>query len=171
MPFNHVVTLEVSIGIPFALYNEACMIKLRSCTWIPTTTKGLTHWGRDKMDAISQTTYSSGFSWIKMFEFRLKFQWSLFLRVQIMAWRRPGDKPLSEPMMVSLTTHICVTRPQWVNWYAGAPKIFILRSAFRGQSTHIGSNSSGLRPFINWQSHGREEVWLFILRLFSSRDS
>ena len=34
--------------------------------------------------------------------------------VQIMAWRRPGDKPLSEPMMISLLTHICVTRPQWV---------------------------------------------------------
>ena len=34
--------------------------------------------------------------------------------VQITAWRRPGDKPLSEPMMVSLPTHICVTRPQWV---------------------------------------------------------
>ena len=34
--------------------------------------------------------------------------------VQIMAWRRPGDKPLSEPMMVYLQTHICVTRPQWV---------------------------------------------------------
>ena len=28
--------------------------------------------------------------------------------VQIMAWRRPGDKPLSEPMMISLTTHICL---------------------------------------------------------------
>ena len=45
--------------------------------------------------------------------------------VQIMAWRRPGDKPLSEPMMVSLLTHICVTRPQWVNrplrqrWFDG----------------------------------------------------
>ena len=26
--------------------------------------------------------------------------------VQIMAWRRPGDKPLSEPMMISLQTHI-----------------------------------------------------------------
>ena len=26
--------------------------------------------------------------------------------VQIMAWRRSGDKPLSEPMMVSLQTHI-----------------------------------------------------------------
>ena len=34
--------------------------------------------------------------------------------VQIMAWRRPGDKPLSDPVMVSLLTHICVTRPQWV---------------------------------------------------------
>ena len=33
---------------------------------------------------------------------------------QIMAWRRPGDKPLSEPMMVSLPTHLCVARPQWV---------------------------------------------------------
>ena len=32
-----------------------------------------------------------------------------------MAWRRPGDKPLSKPMMVSLPTYICVTRPQWVN--------------------------------------------------------
>ena len=34
--------------------------------------------------------------------------------VQIMDWCRPGDNPLSEPMMVSLSTHICVTRPQWV---------------------------------------------------------
>ena len=38
--------------------------------------------------------------------------------VQIMAWRWPGDKPLSEPMMIRLVRlpmHICVTRPQWVN--------------------------------------------------------
>ena len=35
--------------------------------------------------------------------------------VQIMAWRRLGDKPLFEPMMVGLLTHICVTRPQCVN--------------------------------------------------------
>ena len=43
----------------------------------------LTHWGRDKMDANSQTTFSSAFSWMKIFEFRLKFHWSLFLRVQL----------------------------------------------------------------------------------------
>ena len=30
----------------------------------------LTHWGRDKMDAISQTTFSSAFSWMRMSEFR-----------------------------------------------------------------------------------------------------
>ena len=35
--------------------------------------------------------------------------------VQIMAWRRSGDKPLSEPMIVSLLTNICGARPQWVN--------------------------------------------------------
>ena len=35
--------------------------------------------------------------------------------VQIMTWRRRGDKPLSEPRMESLLTRICVTRPQWVN--------------------------------------------------------
>ena len=34
--------------------------------------------------------------------------------VLIMAWRRPGDKPLSEPMMVSLLMHICITQPQWI---------------------------------------------------------
>ena len=31
--------------------------------------------------------------------------------VQILVWRRQGDKLLSEPMMVSLLTHVCVTRP------------------------------------------------------------
>ena len=34
-----------------------------------------------------------------------------------MSWRRPGVKPLSEPMMYSLLTHICATRPQWFNDY------------------------------------------------------
>ena len=34
--------------------------------------------------------------------------------IQIMLWRRSGDKPLFEPMMVRLPTHICVSWPQWV---------------------------------------------------------
>ena len=41
--------------------------------------------------------------------------------VQMMAWRWPGNKPLSELMMVRLPMHICVTRPQWVNsWKSGS---------------------------------------------------
>ena len=43
--------------------------------------------------------------------------------VLIMAWRRPGDKPLSGPMMVRLPTHICVTRPQWVKCVQARKKI------------------------------------------------
>ena len=43
----------------------------------------LTHQGRDKMDAISQTTFSNAFSWMKMYQFRLRFHWSLFPRVQL----------------------------------------------------------------------------------------
>ena len=35
--------------------------------------------------------------------------------VQIMAWHQPGTKPLSEPMLVFVLTHICVTWPQLVN--------------------------------------------------------
>ena len=34
--------------------------------------------------------------------------------VQRVAWHRPGDKPISESMIVKLLTHIIVTRPQWV---------------------------------------------------------
>ena len=53
--------------------------------------------------------------------------------VQIMAWRWPGDKPLSEPMLVSLLTHICVTRPQWVkleSWWAQIPNSWNYKITF-----------------------------------------
>ena len=55
--------------------------------------------------------------------------------VQIMAWRRPGDKPLSEPMIVSLLTHICVTRPQWVK---RDPRVKCINP--RSVSVHLGSS-------------------------------
>ena len=85
----------------------------------------LTHWCRDKMDVISQTTSSSAFFF---FNVRISIKISLHsvpkgpinnipALIQIMAWRRPGDKPLSEAMIVGLLTHICVARPQWVKAY------------------------------------------------------
>ena len=35
--------------------------------------------------------------------------------VQVMAWRRTGDKPLPEPMLTQFTEHICGTMGRWAN--------------------------------------------------------
>ena len=43
----------------------------------------LRHRARDKMAAILQTTFSHAFSWMKIYKFRLRFRWSLFLGVQL----------------------------------------------------------------------------------------
>ena len=43
----------------------------------------LIHLPLDKMSAISQTIFSNALSWMKMYEFQLKFHWSLFLKVQL----------------------------------------------------------------------------------------
>ena len=40
-------------------------------------------WGQDKMAAILQMAFSNTFSWMKIFEFQLRFHWSLFPRVQL----------------------------------------------------------------------------------------
>ena len=72
----------------------------------------LTHWGRDKMaanfpDDIFKLIFSNENVGIPL----KKIHWSLFHRVQLKwvsigsdnGWRRLGDKPLSEPVMVQLT--------------------------------------------------------------------
>ena len=41
------------------------------------------HWGRDKIVAISQITFSNAFSCTKVYKFRLRFHWSLFQRIQL----------------------------------------------------------------------------------------
>ena len=138
----------------------------------------LTHWGRNKMPTISQTTLSSAFTRKKMSVFRLKFHRSLFLRVQltifqhfqIMAWRRPGDKPLSEAMKVSLLTHICVARPQWFNDYndiwcngpAIRPSDHIICTPYR---LHIknGNGNHGFPGFI-WN------IWQYKVQAFQTHN-
>ena len=52
-------------------------------TSISTVLCPLTHWGRDQIDAISQTTFSNAFSRMKMKKIRLGFQWSLFVRFEL----------------------------------------------------------------------------------------
>ena len=96
-----------------------------SNTWkLPIFFDDVTHWGQDKIATIFQTIFSNAFLWMKMNKYGLRFHKRLFpmvqstifqALVQIVAWHLPGDKLLSEPMMVSLLTHICDTCPQWIN--------------------------------------------------------
>ena len=97
----------------------------------------LTHWGRVKMAAIFETTFFKCIFLNENICISLKISLGYVRKVrisnipalvQIMAWRRPGDKPFSEPMMVRLLTPIYVTRPQWVKKYRNT--IYSLDSVF-----------------------------------------
>ena len=81
--------------------------------------------GRHFADAIFKCIFLNENIWISI-QISLKFVPrgsvnNIPALVQIMTCRRPGDKPLSELMMASLLTHICVTRPQWVKLPAWSP--------------------------------------------------
>ena len=53
--------------------------------------------------------------------------------VQIIAWRRLGDKPLSEPMMVRLLMHIYVTR---LNQFSQMRSAFFKANISRHTTVH-----------------------------------
>ena len=115
-----------------------------------------THWGRDKMVLITQSIFSSAFSWTKMYEYCLRFHWNFSPKVrikdipalvQIMAWRQPGDKPLSEPIMVILLTHICIPRPQWLNTIHAANK----QQLYKLHATDIVNSLADWDPATNKQ--------------------
>ena len=71
--------------------------------------------------------------------------------VQIMAWHRPGDKPLSETMMVNLLTHISVTRPQWVKLIEAEWPMYISNLAINGSDNGL---SPGWPQVIIWTNAG-----------------
>ena len=85
-------------------------------------------WGREEIVIIFHMTFSNAFSLIKMYRIPIKISLKFVpdgpinnipALFQIMAWCRPGDKPLSEPMMVS-----SITRPQWVIPINNIPELF-----------------------------------------------
>ena len=77
--------------------------------------------------------------------------------VHIMAWCRPGDKPLSEPMMVRLPTHICVTRPQWVNSISTHYKFYNLSSRVNILGKRFIYSIPSLRENMNiYNLHGKQ---------------
>ena len=94
-------------------------MKLSERFWAMTQGVVLTHWGRDKIAAILQTT----FSLINIVVFWLKFRRNLFLIAQLTVyqhWFRQwlgAEQATSHYLkwwLHSLLTHICVTR---LNWY------------------------------------------------------
>ena len=117
-----------SVSTVMPKYNNLTTYDIRIFTKVVvdvlSLTAWLTHWGRDKMSVISQTTFSIWFFLNENVWIPIKISLKVVPKghmnhipalVQIMVWCRPGDKPLSEPIMISLQTHICVFRPQWVN--------------------------------------------------------
>ena len=103
----------------WALINQKILVEI--------STIQLTHWGWEKMRQdgchftnILNCIFLNEDIWIPI-KISLKFVPKSPISnipplVQIMAWCCPGNKTLSETMMVSLPMHICVTWPQWVNW-------------------------------------------------------
>ena len=62
-----------------------------------------THVPWENMVAISQTTFSNAFSWMKSLFQRIQFTISEHKLVLVMAWDRIGDKPLPESMLIQFT--------------------------------------------------------------------
>ena len=99
-------------------YLNQCWFIISGVLWHPLNTLRPRQNGRHFADDIFKCIFLNENVWISL-QISLKFVPkgpinNIPALVQIMAWRRPGDKSLSEPRMESLLTHICVTRPQWV---------------------------------------------------------
>ena len=86
------IHIKLIMPTNFIVYHKVSCLFFKMNSWTklncfenydPSLQNALTHWGRDKMAAISQTTISKSFSWMKIYEFSLKFHWSLFLGAQI----------------------------------------------------------------------------------------
>ena len=73
---------NIFIYIYIIYQSKDCSVPTRCCTDGIRKPLISTHGIRDKMAVIWQTISSHAFSWIKMFEFRLKYHWNLFPRFQ-----------------------------------------------------------------------------------------
>ena len=116
---NILTTSESLMGSIWKIDSNICSTCFCCHVWYPLKTLRPRQNGRHFADDIFKCIFLNENIWIAT-KISMKFVPkgpinNIPALVEIKAWRRPGDKPLSEPMMVSLTTHICVTRPQWVN--------------------------------------------------------
>ena len=84
----------------------------------------LTHWGWHKIATIftvSQTTFLHAFSWMKIYEFQLTFQWSLFLMVKLtifcLIWQvfGPWASPYGANGQITMTVYNYRSRHETLN--------------------------------------------------------
>ena len=97
--FSSLAALEVVILTTFSAASDENFIKMKTFPFQCVSVLGmsacynkyhLTHWGRDKMADISQTTFSNAFSWMKTYEIplsMLRFHWILLLWVELTAFQ------------------------------------------------------------------------------------
>ena len=117
----------MTIYIYICLYRGSCLPRkgccckgtTGTCSCIALTTLRPGKDGRHSPDDICKCIFLNEDKWV-LIKISMKFVSkgpidNIPALVQIIARRRLGAKPLSEPMMISLLTHICVTRPQCVN--------------------------------------------------------
>ena len=100
----------------------------------------------DKMAAILQTTFLNAFSWLKKFDFWLKFYWNLFLRVQM---KITG---------IGLDNGLVPMRRQAIIWINDDPIHWRLYATLGGDElTHWGRNKMAhilhttLNVFLQWK--------------------
>ena len=85
--------------------------------------------------------------------------------VQIMVWRRSGDKPFSGTMMVCLLMHICVTLPQWVNihgyscWHS---EVKVLGTYVMGKADGAWNSQAQKSDENQWRKSRMQDQYLFL---------
>ena len=107
----------------------------------------LTHWGRDEMNNISQTTFSYAISSMKVFEFRLQFHWTLFPRVQLTIFQ-----------LGSATSHYL--KQWWLDYWRIYASLGLNELTHRGQMMPYGVIVLGQDWFglVAWWHHAI--IWL-----------
>ena len=99
----------------------------------------LTDWGRVKMAAIFRTTFSDALSCMKMYEFRLRFHWNLFVRIYLVTewvlylthWGRVTHICVGKLIIIGSDNGLPPERRQAIIWtHAGLLSIGPLRTYF-----------------------------------------
>ena len=105
-PKDFAIWLNITVKVDLLdVYSGHCY-----CKWV----SSLTHWGRDKMTDISQTTFSNGFSWMKIYGFRLRFHWSLFLRFELTIFQHWSSIAISWICLKTVTQKLHTCMQLWV---------------------------------------------------------